>query len=73
MMNLQYDFVIVLWADGRIGYEIRDEKLFVIAEKINQKFNGGGRQLVGGATYPGGVSETNRKECFDEIVEVLRS
>lgn len=65
------DAVIILWSDGRIAHEVSSEKFLPISEKINNIFRGGGRGLVGGATYPEAVSNENRSRCFRRIVKVV--
>ncbi len=65
------DAVIALWPNGRIAYEVLSEKLMAISKKINNNFNGGGRGLVGGATYPSFISLDTKKSCFNHIVKVL--
>jgi oligoribonuclease NrnB/cAMP/cGMP phosphodiesterase (DHH superfamily) len=63
------DIVFAIWPNGRIAYEARSEKFLIILQRINEKFNGGGRGLAGGALYPARVN----KECFDEIIKALGS
>lgn len=65
------DVVIAVWSDGRIAYEIVSEKFTVISRKINDNFKGGGRGLVGGATYPQRITLEKRTQCFDEIIKAL--
>lgn len=66
------DIIIAVWSNGRIAYEIREEKFRHIIEKINKKFNGGGRGFAGGGTYPNNVNDTHYKMCFDEIIEAIK-
>lgn len=65
------DAVIILWPDGRIAHEVVSQKFTAVSQKINSNFRGGGRGLVGGATYPQSVSLENRKQCFDRIIEAI--
>jgi hypothetical protein len=65
------EVVIVVWPNGRIAYEVVSERFMTVSQKINSNFKGGGRGLVGGATYPRSVKLEMRKQCFDEIIEVL--
>jgi len=67
----QCDAVIVVWSDGRIAHEVISENFIAIPEKINKNFKGGGRGLVGGATYPEAVNNENRSECFKTIIKVV--
>lgn len=67
----QCDAVIVVWSNGRIAHEVNSERLLLISARINNIFKGGGRGLVGGATYPESVSEKNRSDCFKEIIGVV--
>jgi oligoribonuclease NrnB/cAMP/cGMP phosphodiesterase (DHH superfamily) len=66
------DVVIAVWPSGRIAYEVRDEKDRTIIDKINRNFNGGGRGLAGGATFPRKVNEINYGKCLDEIIEAIK-
>lgn len=65
------DVVIAVWSDGRIAYEVTSKKFMIVSQKINNNFKGGGRGLVGGATYPQPIKLETRRQCFDEIVKVL--
>ncbi|MFA5013288.1 MAG: hypothetical protein WC520_01855 [Candidatus Paceibacterota bacterium] len=67
------DAIIAIWPNGKIACEVRDEKFRAILEKINKKFNGGGRGLAVGAMYPQKINEKDYRECFDKIIEALRS
>ena len=65
------DVIIAIWGNGRIAYEIQDEKHKFIIDRLNTNYSGGGRGFVGGAKYDGDVDKTYYKQCFDEIMNVL--
>lgn len=67
------DVVIAVWPNGRIAYEVVSERFMIISQRINSNFKGGGRGLVGGATYPQSVKLETRKQCFNEIIKALES
>ncbi|MEA2004352.1 MAG: hypothetical protein U9O53_05370 [archaeon] len=66
------DAIIAIWENGRIAYEIQDEKHRFIIDKINTNYGGGGRGFVGGAKYDGSVDKIHYKQCFDEIMNVIK-
>ena len=65
------DVIIAIWENGRIAYEIQDEKLKFIIDRLNTNYNGGGRGFVGGAKYDGDVDKIHYKQCFDNIMETI--
>ncbi|MFA6252150.1 MAG: hypothetical protein WCX74_02005 [Candidatus Paceibacterota bacterium] len=71
MEGKERDILIAVWPNGRIAYEIRNENFRQIIEKINSNFNGGGRGLAGGATYPQKINRKNFRSCFKKIIEVI--